>query len=156
MSFQDTPSGVPTIEVVAGRPQSNNESKNFINDMESAASSESVKARGRFANFTVDGVSCESDHVCITICKFLSLECNHMESTDLNHNGKPWRYQNIASGRYESVSLGGYMFGTYIFRLAKIVMGIFWPNYFASDRLLLELVLFESIHNIVMLDAAPS
>ena len=35
-------------------------------------------------------------------------------------------------------------------------MGIFRPNYFASDRLLMELVLFESIHKIEMVDAAPS
>ena len=35
-------------------------------------------------------------------------------------------------------------------------MGIFRKNYFASDRLLLELVLFESIYKISMIDAAPS
>ena len=74
MSFQDTFSGVPTMEVVAGRPQSNNKLNHFINYMESAASVESVKAGGRFANFTVDGVYCESAHVRLTICKFLSSE----------------------------------------------------------------------------------
>ena len=58
MSFQDTPSGVPTMEVVTGRSKSKNESNDFIKDMESASSAESVKAGGRFDNFTVDGVSC--------------------------------------------------------------------------------------------------
>ena len=96
MSFQDTPSGVPTMEVVAGRPQSNNKSNDFIKDMEYATSATSVKAGGRFANFTVDGVSCESAHVWLTICKFLSSECNHLGSTDPNHNGNSWRYQIIA------------------------------------------------------------
>ena len=37
-----------------------------------------------------------------------------------------------------------------------IAMGIFRPNDFASDSLLLELVLFESTHKISMVDAAPS
>ena len=59
MLFQYTTSGVPTMEVVSGRSQSNNESKKFIKDMESAASAASVKAGGRFSYFTVDGVSCE-------------------------------------------------------------------------------------------------
>ena len=35
-------------------------------------------------------------------------------------------------------------------------MGIFRPNDFASDRLLLELVLFESTHNIKIVEPAPS
>ena len=106
-------------------------------------------------NFAVDGVSCESSHVWITICKFLSSECNHIGSTYPNHNGKSWRYQIIASGGDEIVSLGSYMLDTYIFRLSNIAMGIFRPNYFASERLLLELVWFESIHKMSMLDAAP-
>ena len=35
-------------------------------------------------------------------------------------------------------------------------MGIFRPNDFASDRLLLELVLSESIHKNAMVDVTPS
>ena len=48
------------------------------------------------------------------------------------------------------------MLDTYIFCLAKIAMGIFQTNYFASGRLLLQLVLLESIHKISMVDNAPS
>ena len=59
MSFQDTPIGLLTMEVVAGQPQSNNESNDFIKDTESAASATSVKAGGRFSIFTVNVVSCE-------------------------------------------------------------------------------------------------
>ena len=138
MSFKDTYSSVPTMEDVAVRPQLNNESNSFVKDTESAASAASVKAGGRFSNFTVDGVSCESAHVWFTICKFFSSECNHLGSTDPNHNGKSWRYQIIASGGYNSVFLGSYMLYTYVFCLSKISTGIFQTNYVASDRLLLE------------------
>ena len=48
------------------------------------------------------------------------------------------------------------MLYTYIFSSANIVMGIFRKNDFASDWLLLELVSFESIYNISMIDSAPS
>ena len=44
MSFQETPSGIPTMEVVAGKPKSNNESNDLIKDMESTASAAYVKA----------------------------------------------------------------------------------------------------------------
>ena len=52
--------------------------------------------------------------------------------------------------------IGSYILDTYIFSLADIAMGIFQKNYFASDRLLLELVFFESIYNISMIDSVPS
>ena len=58
LSFQDTPSDVLTMEVVAGQTQSNNESNGFIMDMKSASGAASVKAGGIFVNFTVGGVSC--------------------------------------------------------------------------------------------------
>ena len=124
--------------------------------MESAASAAYVKAGGRFANCTVDRLSCESAHINITICKFFYSECNHMGYIDPNRNGNSWRYQIIASGGDESVLLGSYMLDKYIFRLAKISMGIFRKNYFASDRLLLEVVSFESIHKIEMVDSVSS
>ena len=124
--------------------------------MESAARYAYVKAGGRFSNFTVGGVSCESSYVCLTICKFLSSECNNLGSTDPNHNGKSWRYEIITSGGDESVSLVSYMIDTYIFCLSNISMGILPPNDFAPETLLLELVLFKSIHKIIMVDASPT
>ena len=89
MLFQDTPSGIPTMEVVAASAQSNNESNNFIKEMEAIASAALVRAGGRYANVTVDEVSCESAHVWLTICKFLSSVCNHLGSTEPNHNENP-------------------------------------------------------------------
>ena len=47
------------------------------------------------------------------------------------------------------------MLDPYIFLLAKIAIGIFRTNYSASDRLIMELVLFESINKVEMVDAAP-
>ena len=59
MSFQRSPKGVSPTEIVAARPQSNNESNQFIKDMESSASS-AVQLSGSqvnsFVNFSVDGV----------------------------------------------------------------------------------------------------
>ena len=54
--------------------------------------------------------------------------------------------------------LGDYMLDTYIFRIDNIAMEIYRPNYFLSDRLLLELVSFESISKIALVedDSAPS
>ena len=50
------------------------------------------------------------------------------------------------------------MIDTYIFRMANITMGIYRQNDFASDRLLLELVSFESLSKIALVedDSAPS
>ena len=45
MTFQNTPDGVYPMEVVAARPQSNNQSYEFIKEMESAAN-EAVQSSG--------------------------------------------------------------------------------------------------------------
>ena len=63
MTFQDSPSGVAPTEVVAARPQSNNESNDFIKFMESAALAAANAAEVSpmsFKNIACDGVSCES------------------------------------------------------------------------------------------------
>ena len=74
MSFQGTPPGVSPMEIVAARPQSNNESNDFIKDMELAASS-AARSSGAgamcFTNFAVDAVSCESQHVWHALCQCL-------------------------------------------------------------------------------------
>ena len=66
MTFQNTPDGVFPMEVVAARPQSNNESNDFIKEMESsatAAAHSSGSGAMAFTSFAVDAVSCESKHV---------------------------------------------------------------------------------------------
>ena len=75
MTFQLTLPELPPTVVVGARPQSNNESNDFILDMESA-STQAMASTGvhpsSFLNYAVDGVSCESRHVWKSICDFLS------------------------------------------------------------------------------------
>ena len=91
MSFQGTPPGISPFEVVAVRPQSNNESNDFIIEMEKSAVIASRAGTARFANISVDGVSCESRHVMRMIVEFLDCKINHIGSIDPNHNMKSWK-----------------------------------------------------------------
>ena len=62
--FQSSPLGFPISDLVAARHQSNNESNDFIKEIEQEASaSVSQNKQARFSNIAVDGVSCESNHV---------------------------------------------------------------------------------------------
>ena len=116
--------------------------------METIAGLAALGSGTRFVNFTVDGVSCESMHVTLTICKFLERFCNHLGATDASHNAKTARYQIIAAGGTESVSLGAHMLDTYLLRMGKVSVATFCPSDFASDRLLLDLVSFPTVNKI--------
>ena len=95
MSFQLSLPGMPHIEVIVARPQSNNESNDFIIDME-RASVRGVHSTGVhptfFLNYAVDGVSCESRHLWKSNCDFLSCKSNHLGRTNTNHNMNSWRH----------------------------------------------------------------
>ena len=99
--------------------------------MEKCARQASSGREARFVIFSVDGVSCESKHVTLTTCLFLDGECNHLGATDANHNAKSARYQIIAAGGTEGVSLGRHMLDTYLLRLAKISVSTYRPDDFA-------------------------
>ena len=148
MSFQDSPAGIPTIEVVVARPQINDESNDFVGSMERVTGVAASESGARFVNFAVDGVSCESNHVRLTICLFLEGSFNHLGATDVNHNAKSARYQIIAAGGTESVSLGSHMLDTYLLRMGNVSAMTWRPNDFASDNLLLDLVSFRTINKI--------
>ena len=60
MSIQLSLPGMPHTEVVTARPQSNNESNDFIIDMERASAR---AVHSIFLNYAVNGVLCESKHV---------------------------------------------------------------------------------------------
>ena len=147
MSFQGTPPGVSPMEIVAARPQSNNESNDFIKDMELAALS-AARSSGAgamcFVNFAVDGVSVESRHVWHALCEYLSLKSNHLGSTDNNHNIKSWRLQIIGGSGTQGCSIGKFMIDSFPLRTG-VSTDIWLPNDFASDRLVLQLVGYESI-----------
>ena len=142
MSFQSSPNGVAIYEIVAARPQSNNESNDFVKDMEAAASSAMISAGvygSSFLNFAVDGASCESRHVCLSLCHFLSCKSNHTGSTDPNHNCKSWRYQVVALGDLVGCTIGKFALDIGLLRLSQVSMYLIRPVDFASDQLVLQL-----------------
>ena len=109
MSFQRSPPGVSPSAVVAARPQSNNESSDFIKEMEATACAAGRKMGSRFLNITVDGVSCESPHVMQILCDFLSCKANHCGSTDPKHHFKSWQGAIISGGGTVGRTMGFYV-----------------------------------------------
>ena len=152
MTFQSTPDGVPPTEIVAARPQSNNESNKFVQDIELAVSLalQSVKS---FISFAVDGVSCESRHVWKALCDFLACKSNHVGSTDNNHNVKSWRYQVIAGSGTQGCTIGQLMIDSYTLR-EFVSVDIYCPSDFASDRLVLQLCSYDTILKLSQSDIA--
>ena len=147
MSFQDSPSGVSPTEIVASRPQSNNDSNDFIKAMEMAASSaasSSASGATSFVNYAVDGVSVEQKSVWHTECDFLSCRSNHLGSTDNNHNIKSWRYQIIGGSDKQGCTIGRYMIDSYYLR-QHVAIETWLPSDFANDLLVLRLTSYETI-----------
>ena len=147
LTFQSTPPGIPPSEIVAARPQSNNESNEFVKSMESsvALALQSLEVKPKvFVSFGVDGVSCESRHVWDSICSFLSCLSNHIGSTDTNHNMKSWRYQIIAGADIQGCTIGKLMIDAYSLR-QSVSSEIYCPSDFASDRLVLQLCSNDTI-----------
>ena len=147
MTFQNTPPGISPSEIVAARPQSNNESNEFIVDMERStalALHTTGASTTSFVNFAVDGVSCESRHVWTAECNFLSGKTNHVGTTDTNHNIKSWRYQIIAGADKQGCTIGGLMIDSYPLRLS-VSMDVWCPSDFASDLLVLRLCSHDTI-----------
>lgn len=138
------------MEIVAARPQSNNESNNFIKDMELAASEAACSSGAgalSFANYSVDGVSCESVHLWFTSCEFMSCKSNHLGSTDNNHNIKSWRLQIIGGSGMQGCVIGRFMIDSFVLR-SNVSFDIWRPNDFASDQLVLQLVSYKSIKSL--------
>ena len=149
LTFQSSPPGVPISELVAARPQSNNESNDFIKEIElEASASVSRNKQARFSNIAVDGVSCESNHVWRMICNFLSCLANHTGTTDTNHNAKSWRYQIITGGGTVCATIGIYMVDAYLLRTAGVAMDEWRPNDFAADLPVLKLASFATIQKL--------
>ena len=147
MTFQNTPPGVSPSEIVAARPQSNNESNEFIVDMERSAAlalHTTGASATSFVNFAVDGVSCESRHVWTAECNFLSGKTNHVGTTDTNHNIKSWRYQIIAGADKQGCTIGRLMIDSYSLR-PSVSMDVWCPSDFASDLLVLRLCSHDTI-----------
>ena len=149
--FQEGPPGMPKMEVIAARPQSNNESNDFVTSVEntvSAAMEATNTHPTSFVNFAVDGVSCESKHVQYRICCFLSGKCNFTGTTDTNHNAKSCRYQVIGGADMVGCTIGKYVLDVGLLRLGDISFEFLRPVDFASDRLVTELYSDTSIRKI--------
>ena len=156
MTFQDAPAGVTRSEIVAARPQSNNESNEFVKAMEAAASSALVSLRipiSLFLNFSVDGVSCESRHVWLALCLYLSCKSNHTGATDTNHNCKSWRYQIIAGGGVVGCTMGKYVIDAGLLRMGGVAMDLLRPPDFSSDHLVLKLYSDDCLRKIFLADS---
>jgi len=146
------------MEVVAARPQSNNETNEFIKDMESAAT-EAIQSLGRgtmsFTGYAVDGVSGESKHVCHSICVYISKRSNHTGSTDNNHNVKSWHGQVITGAGTQGCTIGLFMIDLYTPR-AHVSINIWLPGDFASYLLVLHLTFYSTIQRLSEADTSLS
>ena len=147
MTFQCTPPGVSLSEIIAARPQSNNESNEFIIHMKKAVSQalqeSSINAKA-FVNFAADGVSCESKHVWTSSCDFLFKKANHIGSTDTNHNIKCWRYQIIAGAGEQGCTIGNLKIDSYYLH-SLVSIDTWCPSDFTSDLLVLRLCAHNTI-----------
>jgi hypothetical protein len=145
MSLQTTRGGVSPSVIVAARPQSNNESSDFIQAMEHAASC-AAENKTCFTGFAVDGVSVESEDVRRSICDFLSCKIDHVGSTDTNHNMKSWRYQIV--GGSCAVTIGTCVLDADLLRLSGISADLWRPVDFASDLLVLKLASHATVQSL--------
>ena len=151
MSFQLSLPGMLNTEVIAARPQSNNESNDFIIDME-RASARAMHSTGVYPtsvlNYAVDGVSCENRHVWKSNYDFLSCKSNHLGSTDTNHNMKSWRHQIIGGGGDVCCTIGKYMIDCDLLRLGGVYNDLIRPKDFASNNLVKALVSCPTIEKL--------
>ena len=103
MVFQQVKDGMSPVEIIGARPQSNNESSAFTEDVLGAAKTAVIDAvesgGGQVAllNFAVDGVSCEREDVMSSISKFLDRVEDHTGAVDNKHNVKNDRYQLVST-----------------------------------------------------------
>ena len=149
--FQNARLGVAKFEAIAARPQSNNESNDFITSIEDAVSSALLSSGAHpssFINFAVDGVSCEAYYVQTRICLFLSCKSNHTGTTDPNHNCKSWRYQVVAAGGSVGCTIGKYVLDVGLLRMGGVSSDLIRPVDFANDNLVLRLFSDSSLRKI--------
>ena len=145
MPFQSTKPGVSSSVIVDACPKSNNETSEFLQAMEHAASVE-AENKTYFTGFAVDGVSVESEDVRQSICDFLSFNIDHVGSTDTNHNMKSGRYQIV--GVSCAVTIGTCVLDANILQLSGISSDLWRPIEFASDFLVLKLASYETVQSL--------
>lgn len=94
--FQNVTPSTSPMQVIAARPQTINEATKFTNDMCKACKKITEEVEGnKFANFSTDGVSVESNDIITTLCEFLDGKINYCATVDNKHNIKNDRNQII-------------------------------------------------------------
>ena len=131
--FQQVRSGLPPVEIIASRQQSNNESSDFTNVVVHAAATISEETPNRsLLSFAVDGVSVESKDVMTANCKFLDGLSKHTGVVDNKHNAKHDRYTKI--GGSSTPSIGELVVDTDILCQACVPTELWRVQGFASDQ----------------------
>lgn len=94
VSFQKVPPGMSPYLMLAGLPQTVNDSNDWGKGV-MATAAESAKNAGNAVvlNHSTDGVSCEVQWNFDTLKLFLQGKSNQLPLTDTNHNAKNLRYQ---------------------------------------------------------------
>ena len=103
-----------------------------------------------FLNEANDGVSSDEKFVRQTLLEFLKGHSSFTAMTDLNHNVKNFRYQEIISGN-KMKTIGNTFVDTELLNLANIAKELVYIKDFASDLLVLRLASSETVQEIMEL-----
>ena len=99
-----------------------------------------------FLNFSVDGVSVESNHVRQSIFDFFKNRIEYLGTTDTNHNAKSTAYQVI--GGSNICFVGKVPIDADLLRLAKVTQELWRVLDFASDLVVLKLSSYHTTESI--------
>ena len=136
------------VDVVAVRPQTNNDTRSFTKLVELAAAASANHNYGvRFLNWAVDGVYLESNYVWRAICNFLSAVADNVSGNDINHNIKLWRYQIIGGSCVPLI--GSNVVDSDLLHIAGVSMELLRHSKFSLYILVLKLVSSHTVENIL-------
>ena len=147
VAFQNLPRNISPMAIVAARPQGNNETSTFTQDVCEAASMLSKDLEdARFTNFATDGVSVETHDVLQTLCLCLDGKINYCAAVDNKHNVKNDRYQLI--GGSNVATMGTYCIDTNLLLMAGVSADLIAPKDFASDKKVEQLFSYPTINKV--------
>ena len=147
VAFQNLPRNISPMAIVAARPQGNNETSTFAQDVCEAASMLSKDLEdARFTNFATDGVSVETHDVLQTLCLCLDGKINYCAAVDNKHNVKNDRYQLI--GGSNVATMGTYCIDTNLLLMAGVSADLIAPKDFASDKKVEQLFSYPTISKV--------
>ena len=101
-----------------------------------------------FTNFTVDGVSADSQDAMTTVCKFLDGQARFIGSVDYKHNAKSDRYQLI--GGSSVTMIGEHIIDCDLLRQAGVSKDLWRVCDYASDKLTASLFSYRTLKNLAV------